>query len=124
MSDAAMARYGFESAPGRRFSIRRLGGSEIGILSPQERLSLPHWTLIGAALSGRIRRNELTLGANIGVICGSRRTSPAMWLRNNALSRPLLVENTLRPVSMSRIDWWICIELPGWSDIGLARKVA
>src|SRR3546814_1620255 len=113
MSGAAMARYGFESAPGRRFSILRLGGSEIGILRPHERLSLPHCTLIGAALSGRIRRNELTLGANIGVICGNNRTSPAIWLRNSALSRPLGVEKTLRPVSMSRIDWWICIALPG-----------
>src|SRR3546814_13800255 len=34
--------------------------------------------------------------ANIGVICGSSRTSPAMWLRNSALSRPLGVEKTLR----------------------------
>ena len=38
-SVAAMARYGFTSTPGTRFSSRRLAGSDSGTRMPQVRLS-------------------------------------------------------------------------------------
>jgi hypothetical protein len=49
-SVAAIAMYGFASAPMTRFSTRRADGAASGTRMPTVRLSLPQWMLIGAAV--------------------------------------------------------------------------
>ncbi|MCY1461610.1 hypothetical protein D9M71_792850 [compost metagenome] len=53
-------------------------GLEVGTRKPTVRFSSPHSTLTGADVSGRKRRNELTLGANIGSTLGMYFCRPPM----------------------------------------------
>ncbi|MCY1443312.1 hypothetical protein D9M71_597190 [compost metagenome] len=121
---AAIARYGLASAPGRRFSTRRFCGPASGTRRPTVRFSSPHSTFTGAEVSGRKRRNELTLGANSGSTTGMNFCRPPTWLRNSSLICPSASEKMFLPVCTSMMLWCRCMALPGSPVIGLAMKVA
>jgi hypothetical protein len=80
--------------------------------------------LTGAEVSGRKRRNELTLGANIGSSLGMYFCRPPMWCRNSSLMLPSSLAKIGLPVAMSTTLWCRCMALPGSSVIGLAMNVA
>ncbi|MCY1186222.1 hypothetical protein D9M73_270700 [compost metagenome] len=88
------------------------------------RFSSPHSTFTGAEVSGRKRRNELTLGANIGNTLGMYFCRPPMCCRNSSLICPSSLTKIGLPVAMSITLWCRCMALPGSSPTGLAMKVA
>ncbi|MOA70778.1 hypothetical protein D3C78_1999380 [compost metagenome] len=61
--------------------------------------------MTGADVSGRKRRNELTLGANIGSTLGMYFCRPPMWCRNSSLMLPSASAKIGWPVAMSTTLW-------------------